>query len=45
MGMTLLREGSAVMFSLNYLSSDGIKGEEVETKPSGEALSFKQPPA
>jgi len=43
MGITLPRKGSAVMFSLNHSSSDGIKGEKVETKPSGEALSSKQP--
>jgi len=33
MGMAPPREGLVVMFSLNHSSSDGIKGEEVETKP------------
>ena len=45
MGMTLPREGSAVMSSLNHSSSDGMEGEEAETKPPREALSSRQPPA
>ena len=45
MGMTPPREGSAVMSSLNHSSSDGMEGKEAETKPPGEALSSRQPPA
>ena len=45
MAMAPPREGSAVMSSLNHSSSDGMEGEEVETKPPGEALSSGQPPA
>ena len=43
MRMAPLREGSTVMSSLNYSSSDRMKGEKVEMKPPGEALSSKQP--
>jgi len=43
MGMALPRESSAGMFSLNHLSSNGMEGEEAETKLPGEVLNSRQP--
>jgi len=36
MRMAPLREGSAVMSSLNHSSSDGMEGKEVKMKPPGD---------